>query len=106
MQEKLTDAVWTAGQRVFVPVIRYGSIFLLCASIILCTILAGHLAADDSSRGFQGAVSGVAYKAIRSGLPIFGIGGGFIGLLILPVAEKIFILLLMVIVALMTRAIA
>lgn len=106
MQEKLTDAVWTAGQHVFVPAVRYGSIFLLCASIILCTILAGYMAADDSTRGVQNAVSGIAYKAIRSGLPIFGIGGGFVGLLILPVTEKIFVLLLMVIVALMTRAIA
>ncbi|MCC7522265.1 hypothetical protein IT407_00465 [Candidatus Uhrbacteria bacterium] len=106
MQEKLTDAIWIAGQRVFVPVIRYGSIFLLCVTIILCTILAGNMAADDSARGVQGTVSGIAYKAIKSGLPIFGIGGGFIGLLILPIAEKIFILLLMVIVALMTRVIA
>ncbi len=106
MQEKLTDAVWNAGQRVLVPTVRYGSVALLCLTIILTTIVAGVIGADGSAEGFQSSASGLAFKAIKSGLPVYGIGGGFLGLLILPVAEKIFILLLMVIVAMMTRAIA
>lgn len=106
MQEHLTEAVWNAGQRVFVPFVRHGSVFLLSITIILCTILAGQMTTDDQAAGIRGAVSGIAYKAIKSGLPLFGIGGGFLGLLVLPVAEKIFILLLMVVVALMTRVIA
>lgn len=106
MQEKLTEAVWGAGQRVFIPFVRHGSVFLLCITIVLCTILAGQMTTDDQAAGVRGMASGIAYKAIKSGLPLFGIGGGFVGLLILPVTEKIFILLLMVVVALLTKTIS
>ncbi len=104
-KDKAVDAVWDAGQRVFVPFVRYGSVVLLSLSIILCTVVAGAIGAEGAATGFRLAASEYALRAIKAGLPLYGIGTGFIGLLILPMSEKVFILLLMIIAALITKSV-
>lgn len=104
-KERMVDAVWKAGQRVLVPVLRYGSVILLSLSIILCTIVAGAIGSEGAVHGFQKEASDYALQIIRAGLPLYGIGTGFLGLLVLPMTEKFFILFLMIAAAIITKAV-
>lgn len=96
------NALWKTGTRFFIPFIRYGSIVTLCVSIILSTIVSA--AAHGAANGVQAKAAELALYLITSGLPLIGIGLGFIGLLILPKSDKVLILLLMIAAALITKA--
>lgn len=94
------ERLWNLGERFFVPFIRYGAIIVLCLSIILSTILSA--ASHGAAAGIQIQAAQLSLFLIRAGFPLIGIGFGFIGLLILPKTDKVFLLFLMIAAALIT----